>query len=186
MRRKNFLTVSALVFFLSSLVSATTVLRLSLIETVDGAEAIVDGRVLATEPIVNESGMICTRVTLRVNQYLKGSGSDRYTFVIPGGEVNGLARTIPGFPRFRPGEDSILFLTAQSGKGLRMPVGLAQGKYHVAVDAVTGRKTVKRSAMGDLRFISAQTGEPAQAPQSTTEDYETFCARVKQIARRVR
>lgn len=186
MRRKIFLTVSILVFFLSSLVSATTVLRLSLTETVDGAEAIVDGRVLSSEPFLSESGMICTRVTLSVNQYLKGTGSNRYSFVVPGGTVNGIARMIPGFPQFRPGEDSILFLSAESGKGLRMPVGLAQGKYQITLDAATGRKMVKRSAMGDLRFISAQTGEVAQAPQSTTEDYEAFCARVKQIARRAR
>jgi len=51
---------------------------------------------------------------------------------------------LAGMPRVTAGENVLLFLTEEAGSGIRMPVGLAQGKFSVVVES-SGRKSLVRN-----------------------------------------
>ena len=80
-------------------------------------------------------GMPVTEVTFRVDRTLKGGPGGALTIRQPGvagGTERGVG--ILGLPRFRPGEEVILFLYGESASGLTSPVGLGQGKFTVVTD----------------------------------------------------
>ena len=181
MRRKEISIVLAGLFAALSAVSATTVLKMTLPEVVAAAELIVEGKVLSVEGYRDARGMICSKVLLQAAQYLKGSGGSYLEFSIPGGFVGDQGLLIPGFPQFRPGEDSILFLSKAGGTGIRLPEGLGQGKYRVLFDPETGRKLVRRESLQGLELLSPETGQLVPSDPAGVVDYGDFVAEVRRL-----
>ena len=120
------------------LVSMTTV------EMVKASEWVVRGTVESVRSDWNEShSMIYTRTTLRVTEcYGPKPKQCPKTLVVrqPGGRVGTRVCAVPGMPRYRVGEDVVVFLerarSVGSGKGAPeyQPVGAVQGKYTVTAD----------------------------------------------------
>ena len=111
--------------------AATTLRLLNLEELTRKAGDIVVGRCVAVETIGrNAAGVPLARVTIRLERVLKGSSHGTLTFRTPlavEGEADGAG--LQGVPRFRQGEDLILFLYPAGRSGLRTAVGLGQGKF---------------------------------------------------------
>ena len=97
---------------------------------------------------------------------------------MPGGVLpDGRGMVIPGLPALAVGESAILFLTRADATGMRMPVGLAQGRMRVVTDAA-GRKSIVRE-QADLALVDARTGAAAQADAKAFYDYAATVAEIE-------
>jgi hypothetical protein len=160
-------------------VRATVILPVELDQLVTGARAVVHGRVVALEPRwVEGRRAIETLVTLEVDEYLKGDFGRDVTFRVPGGQMGPYRSVMIGAPRFREGDEVVVFLDA---KGPTVPwiSGLSQGVFRVATAG--GVKMV-------LPNLSLTSG--GAAPTVTRGDpgrqrvpFEAFAARVRTIVR---
>ena len=127
----------------------TLVRRLPLEEIATTAAHIVHARVVEVASGRDVSGVPATWITLEVDRPVKGAQPGRYVIKqigaadpLPDGAVSAVA----GLPRYRPGEEVVVFLRGESQRGFTSPVGMGQGVYRVR--SVRGRRAV-RSDAGD-------------------------------------
>lgn len=126
-------------------VSAGTALRLDTAELTRRAELILEGRVLQARP-VEHAGMIETEYLLQVERTFRGEDQAFRTLRLPGGVLpDGRGMVLAGVPELVPGELALLFLSRES-KGVRMPVGLSQGKFRVVDRGPAGRFLLQEPA----------------------------------------
>jgi hypothetical protein len=126
---------------------ATTVLRLPLALIAADAGRIVHGTVVDVREGRDETGLPATWVTLDVARTLKGPAIARTTikqFGLSGPLPDGTVARVPGLPRYAVGDEVVLFLHPESGRGFTSPVGFGQGAYRV--DRRRGRPTVASEA----------------------------------------
>ena len=135
--------------------------RIDMGDLVRCAGVIATGRVVDKEcKRWTEKGFIYTYVTVLVDEYIKGEGTEKIVVRHPGGEVGKKGLTFfEIMPSFREGEEVLVFL--RDAKYLRDEPqtlslhqevtgriydvsGFAQGKYHVFTDK-TGRKMVRNN-----------------------------------------
>lgn len=111
---------------------ATSIVRLSLEETVARAEWILDGDVVRNWCAWDSNHrFIWTHTEIAVRDRWKGSAGSTITVSEPGGELDGQGMAIAGMVRYTPGEHVVVFLY-RTPIGLIRTVGLAQGKLKVA------------------------------------------------------
>ena len=135
---------------------ATTIVALSDDELVDEAGAIVHGTIIQTEPIQYDARTILTKVTLRVESYLKmpeGSTEEQeFVFYTRGGSIGDIVQTVSGEFRAVEGAEVIVFLEKIKKYGdLWMVLGLRTGAYWVEKtndsDSNTEKMVRERSPM---------------------------------------
>ena len=109
---------------------AGSVIPLDLDQIVAGAQHIVHvrctGNVVQADPEVG----IVTTSSFVVLDRAKGGAEPTFTVRQAGGELLGL-KVDYHVPKFRVGEEYVLFMPAPSRLGLASPVGLAQGAFSV-------------------------------------------------------
>ena len=126
---------------------AMDVRRLGFDEVVERADCIVHGTVSSVASGRDEAGIPATWVTLAVAECLKGGTGPSLTLKQVGVQepmADGTLLRIPGLPRYRAGDEVVLFLHAPSGRGFTSPVGLGQGVYRIR--ATPGGRTVRSAA----------------------------------------
>ncbi|MBF8296576.1 MAG: hypothetical protein HW389_3121 [Bacteroidetes bacterium] len=108
-------------------------------ELAQRAEVVAVGKVTSLVSEWNETRtMIRTRVTVAVQEYVKGATSDKLlTLYVPGGEVGGVGELYTHMPSFRPDEDVVVFAEKDKQNRYRVSNGL-QGKLTVKRDKGTG------------------------------------------------
>jgi len=144
---------------------ASTVRRLGLSDLVSRAELVVEGRCVASETLLDDRGLVLTRTMLQVEPGLRGAAAgELVSWLQPGGELGGQGLVVPGLPALRPGERALLFLTAPTSAGVRVPVGLAQG-LHREEQAADGARAFTTDLAG-LSLVD-ETGEPVPTPEAT-------------------
>jgi cysteine-rich repeat protein len=166
--------------FLAGSVHATTFVVMDTPELVAGADAVVVGRVTAMEAGETLPGAIHTRVTVAVEEALKGSApSGSLTLQQPGGAYGGRALYIDGAPEFRPGERVLLFVT-RGGDGTLHTTHLAMGKFGIEVDAETN------SEIGVRDFGAAQVFTPRMQGLSPRQERPlgTFLSEIRALVRK--
>ena len=137
----RFLALIALLVFAPSL-RATVLVPAEFREIVSGSAVIVYGRVTDVHPEWSgDRRRIDTVVSVEAGTYLKGGPGSVVTFRVPGGEIGRYKNVVVGAPAFRPGEEAVLFLSAQ-GPSVAHIFGLSQGVFRVRVDRRTGRRLV--------------------------------------------
>jgi hypothetical protein len=173
----------SLPILLAGAAGASVVVRADLAALVSNAERVVEGRCLSTRPVLDGAGNIATEVRLLVARGFKGAqAGTEIDFRIPGGEMGGEGLVLAGMPTFRAGEEVLLFLTVESHTGIRVPVGLGQGKFSVQRDAATGAKRLART-MGGIQLVDPATGARLEAPGEERFDYERFATAVERLVR---
>lgn len=200
MRRFSLLAALAVASFALAtgrLAHAGTAIRLDVAGLVDRADLVLEARVSSARAVLGPANRIDTEYTLVVERTFFGdaatlrgggygdaaptSGTDaRPTRVIrmPGGVLpDGRGMVIPGLPALVMGERAILFLTRADATGMRMPVGLAQGRMRVIADAA-GKKSIVRE-QADLALVDARTGAAAQADAKAYYDYAATVAEIE-------
>jgi hypothetical protein len=107
------------------------------------ADVIAVGKVSDLRSEWNENhGAIRTKVTLAVDEYLKGAGEgSSVTIYVPGGEVDGVGELYTHMATFKRDENVIVFATRDKQNRLRVSGG-AEGKVVVKNDDATGVSVV--------------------------------------------
>jgi hypothetical protein len=114
-------------------------------------------------------GMPVTEVTFRVDRTLKGRPGGTLTIRQLGGQGVAGERSagILGLPRFRPGEEVILFLYGESASRLTSPVGLGQGKFTVYTDKDGRRRAV--NGFGNRNLFRETSDKPGERRGAAAE-----------------
>jgi hypothetical protein len=127
---------------------ASRVRPINLEEMAQRADRIFVGRCIRVRAEVDRDlGQMVTYATFLTRRTVKGSAHGTVTIKLLGDQIedDGPSRGVEGVPRFREGEEVVLFLYGDSGRGLTSPVGLGQGKFVVSRD-----KQGKRQAFNAL------------------------------------
>jgi hypothetical protein len=156
---------------------ATVLLPAEFREIVSGSQIIVYGRVSDVHAEYSDDRrQIDTVVSLDAAAYLKGGPGAVVTFRVPGGQIGRYKNVMVGAPEFHPGEEAVLFLSAQ-GPSVAHVFGLSQGVFRVRVDPRTGSRLV-------LPPVVTAGGDAAQAvtrgaPDRTPIPLESFAQTVR-------
>lgn len=157
-----------LAFFFAALpAGATTVRPMNIVDLVDYSETIVAGRVESVTDGFAPNGMPYTEVTLRVIDRFRGAKGEIFTFrqfglmaprTLPNGMVY-LGGRPEGWPTFRTGEVSLLFLYPKARvTGFQTTVGLGYGKLGlgngVALNAYDNATLFRNTGL-DVRKLSS-------------------------------
>lgn len=129
--------------------AATVLIHVGLDELIDVSDVIAHVDVESVEFISPREGVIKTRTTFRARDVLLGSedfDGDRIVVEVVGGEWGDLVGHIAGMPRFRAGQETLLFLERTSTGHIF--TGLGQGVFRVRRDGESGEALVTRKLNG--------------------------------------
>ncbi len=159
-------------------VEAGTAIRLDVSGLVAHADLVVEGRVLSAHALRTNDGRIETEYLLEVDRTFEGEELAYRAIRMPGGVLeDGSGMILAGMPQIRAGENLLLFLTEEASSGVRMPVGLAQGKYSVVADAA-GHKSLVTNDAG-VGLLNPASGEIAHGTGLSILDYATVVAEIE-------
>lgn len=123
--------------------SATTLERMSVAKMTVAAQLVVRAQCVANSAAW-DGGEIWTFTSFAVEESWKGAptgAAQELTVRLLGGSVGNLTSTISGVPRFRPGEEVILFLQ-NTARGDYSVVSWVQGTFRIRQDARSGAEIV--------------------------------------------
>lgn len=130
--------------------SATTLLRMSLAKMAQTAKVIVRARCVGSSTNW-DAGEIWTFTTFDAEETWRGSAPARFTVRLLGGRLGNLTASVSGVPRFRIGEDVILFLEP-TARGDFSVVGWEQGTFRIGRDPRTGEANVTQDSAAFATF----------------------------------
>lgn len=124
---------AALLLLLPVSASATITQAIDFEDKVEHAASIVVGKCVAQESRWDTAkNWILTYSTFSVEKTLKGQPAQQITIVTPGGTVGNLTQNVVGVPKFREGEENVVFVrNSQAGPTV---LYLEQGNYKVRKD----------------------------------------------------
>jgi hypothetical protein len=157
--------LALLVALAPSLPAAATVVRgLSLAEKTDVAQLVVLATATARETRwVIEGGSTETRVTVKLDEVLKGKASrgETITLLLQGGEIGEFRHEVPGMSTWSVGEQAVLFLE-RLPDGLYVELGVGIGKY--SVSGPSEARVVTHAPRVALAFVDLVQGTRVEAP----------------------
>lgn len=157
---------------------AGTAVRMDVPALVEGAEVVLEARVLSRRAVREPNGRIDTEYSLGVERTFLGEELASRAIRLPGGVLpDGRGMIVPGLPGLSVGEDVVLFLSRAGASGMRVPVGLAQGKLRIVTDP-RGRRRLVRDQDG-LELVDPRTGAIRAADGSAFFDYADVVARIE-------
>ena len=164
-------------FFRTDGVSAGTAVRLDVQDLAYNSALIVEGRVL-TSRTVDIEGLVATEYLVEIERTFEGSDQTYRSICLPGGvRADGSGMLLAGMPMVFEGDTSLFFLTSESSNGMRMPVGLSQGKFDV-VRMADGTKQLVRDA-SEVTLVNPVTGTPAGPVGRAIYDYAEVVADIE-------
>ena len=145
---------------------ATTVMKVDVPTMTQTSEWVVRAHVteIRNVDLRREGKGFFTDVDLTITEVYRGQNvPERYTMRMIGGHgADGLNLWIPGMPRFRTGDESVLFLERTSAG--HIPCGLGQGVWRVRAD-LKGNAWVTQGGQGMHLVRRDHTGRLAPAHQ---------------------
>lgn len=159
-------------------VDAGTAVRLESIQgLVDEAHLVLEGYVRSARPLIGPAGLIETEYSLDVDRTFLGQDLPQRVLRLPGGVLeNGNGLLLPGMPSIVEGEDVLLFLSDTGATGVRMPVGLSQGKFRVEASLDGTRRLSRRH--GALTLVDPASGVLHDAGGANVFDYAETIAEI--------
>jgi hypothetical protein len=152
---------------------------------VERSDLCLEARVTAARAVLEPEKRIDTEYTLSVERTFWGEPQASRAIRMPGGVLpDGRGMVIPGLPGLAVGDEVILFLSKSDSTGMRMPIGLAQGRMRVAAD-LSGRKRIVRDQQ-DLVLASpsgsSSSGEAQAADEKAVLEYAAAVAEIEAAA----
>ncbi len=132
---------------------ATTLARLSLDELAAGADAVARVRCVSADARW-ENGSIWTVATARVIESMKGALAAEIAIRVPGGRAGHFTEAVDGAPKFRPGDEAVLFLQVSRAGGYSV-AGWVEGTFRISRDARAGTETVTQDSTAFAVFDPA-------------------------------
>lgn len=108
---------------------------------------------------------IYTRVELEVVEVVAGTPPAMIVLEMLGGRVGDEVMTVEGMPRFRVGDEDVLFVSG-NGRSICPLYGMMHGRYPVETDSTTGRRHITRSdgmPLSDPAQVASPIGDAAIA-----------------------
>jgi hypothetical protein len=171
----------AALIFLASAASATTLRHLDTRDLTLESHEIVIGQVESVRSYWDAAHTrIFTDVTVRVTRAVKGGAAERIVLTEIGGEVGDARYSVPGVPRFQPGDEALVFVW-RDARGRRQVNGFAQGAFEVRRDPRSGVGFVQRATPGfAVRDAKSLAAIPSghKAPRIPLDDLVTEIERV--------
>jgi hypothetical protein len=133
---------------------STTLMWMSLPEMSQRAPVIVRARCLANSTGW-DAGEIWTLTNFEITETWRGSASGRIRVRLLGGKVGNLTSSVSSVPRFRPGEEVVLFLEPTK-RGDYSVVGWQEGTFRIRRDAHTGEENATQDT-ASLATFNPQT-----------------------------
>ena len=130
--------------------NATTLVRMSLEKMSQTAQVIVRGRCLENSTSW-DAGEIWTFTSFEVQEVWRGHASARIVVRLLGGRFGNLTSSVSGIPRFRPGEEVVLFLEP-AGRSDFSVVSWQQGSFRIRRDASSGQERVTQDTASFSTF----------------------------------
>jgi len=127
---------------------------------------------------------IVTIVTFKVVRTLKGELGAQTQLEFLGGTVGEYRMDIPGIPRFRVGDEDVLFVD-ERGQPVSPVIGFMHGRFRVLEEPGTGRRSVARYNFEPLASVS-DIGAAAAAPRVASARALSLAAFEDEIARALR
>lgn len=159
-------------------VEAGTARRMDIPAMVSRADLVIEGRVLSVQVSQAQNGVIESEYLIRVDRTLYGEDLALRVVRMPGGVLpDGRGMILAGMPQLLRGEDVILFLSRSNPGGLRMPIGLAQGKFGVSRD-LRGNRFLVRDQNG-LELVGNAGQKPVQAAPLAIRAYADALAEIQ-------
>ena len=128
-----------LIIWLFPTISNCLIIESSLKDLAKASNLIVRGNVVRTESYWSNptwdpnSKIIVTDVTLRINEFIKGTSNSRQLVIqTEGGEVGDIGLAVEDMPKFSLSEEVIVLLSQTNTKGVRTVTNLHNGKYTIA------------------------------------------------------
>lgn len=143
----------ALVLSVAATAPATTLLQMSLAKMSRRATAIVQARCVGNSTEW-DAGEIWTFTSFDTVEAWRGSPPARFTVRLLGGRLGNLTSSVSGVPRFRPGEDVVLFLES-TPRGDFSVVGWQEGTFRIRRDSRTGEASVTQDTASLATFDPA-------------------------------
>ena len=162
--KRRFLTAAAVLVLVTVPLFATTAVEMSDQSLAQESQQILIGECtdLRSEWV---DRVLVTRATIRVSEWLKGSGPAEVVVTLPGGaDANRavpVAMSYPGAPELRVGENAFLFLVTDDAYGSIIN-GFSQGKYSIV--EYEGEQLISR----DLTNIRLSSGPGVVRGGTTT------------------
>ncbi|MAF67555.1 MAG: hypothetical protein CMJ84_18105 [Planctomycetes bacterium] len=188
MRRSVHLALAAL--FLSAAVvwlrapdriDAGTAVHMDITELVDQSDLVLEGRVIDRNVRQDSRGRIETTYRIAVERTFWGPDQILRRVRIPGGVLpDGRGLLLPGMPGIDKGEDVLLFLSRAGATGIRVPVGLAQGKFRVLTSLDGSRRLVRDQ--GELSLVDPTSGTIHEAERRAYFGYSETVAAIHAAA----
>jgi hypothetical protein len=132
-----------------------------------------------------ESRLIITRVTLAVDDVLKGSASAALIVEVVGGTMGEVTLRVSDTPEFRVGDRDVLFLTA-APHAVSPLVGSTEGRFRVVTEVATGVERVITAGWLPLTSVASIGAPGAPAPALSLRSavtLEDFAAQIRDAAR---
>jgi hypothetical protein len=170
---------AVLLMMTGSAATGTTLARMSLAQMSQAAQAIVRARCLGSATGW-DAGEIWTLTSFEVDEVWRGSPPARITVRLLGGRIGNLTSSVSGVPRFRSGEDVILFLE-RTPRGDFSVVSWEQGTFRISREVATGRESVTQDTASFATFDPATRRFEATGARNLP--LEIFRARVKAALR---
>jgi hypothetical protein len=153
-RIRTRIILSLLLPFLSlAALRATTLAQLSLDQLAAGSDAVARVNFSSAESRW-ENGSIWTLSTLKVVETWKGNLPAEITVRLLGGRVGHLTSTVDGIPKFRPGDDAVVFLKQSPAGGFTV-AGWVEGTFRISRDPRTGSQTATQDSSAFAVFDGA-------------------------------
>ncbi|MHB8539700.1 MAG: hypothetical protein ACYDCD_01975 [Candidatus Acidiferrales bacterium] len=134
------LFVIAFALFLSPLAKSTTLEHLSLAQLTSAAASVVQADCTGNQTLWH-GGEIWTVTTFRVLENWKGNSPREIQVWMIGGRVGPVISYVPGAPRFRIGEEAVLFLEP-ARSGVLSITAWSEGTFRIRRDPRTGEMRV--------------------------------------------
>lgn len=170
---------AAMLSLLAPMKAGATITRaVSFDQKVENAASILVGRCVRQESRWDDAHKwILTYSTFQVEKSMKGGGTGEVTIVTPGGRVGDVAQEVVGVPRFREGDEHVLFVrNSQVGPTV---LYLEQGAYRVVEDR--GERLVVPVSSNAV-VVDSQRGVAVQS--DGTHTLREFESRVKDTVQR--
>jgi hypothetical protein len=151
--RMQLLLVLAALLCSAAAIRATTLARMTLDQLATAADAVARVRCAGVESRW-ENGAIWTVTTFDVIETMKGALPTQVTVWLPGGRVAHLTAAVDGTPRFKAGDEAVVFLERLSAGGFSV-AGWVQGTFRIARDSRTGHETVTQDSSNFAVFDTA-------------------------------
>lgn len=145
--------------------------RLGVQALTEHADLVLEGRVLRTTS-TRRHGRIETDALIACDRTHVGENRSNRWITLPGGVLpNGDGMLLAGVPSLAEGERVMLFLSESNAAGVRMPVGLSQGKWYVHEDAL-GNRWVAPTRSSGVSFVG-------EGQDARVHAYAEFLAKIE-------